>query len=173
MVTIGGVTLEVEPGGATDTLLPRVGSIAAPTSPVSLTTAVTASASFSDANVQDTHTAQWSWGDSATSFGTVTEANGSGSVSGSHTYAAAGVYKVGLTVTDKGGGTGTATFQYVVVYDPNGGFVTGGGWIDSPAGAYAADPALSTKPTSALSPSTKKAKAFQTAVPNFNSRREI
>ncbi len=24
----------------------------------------------------------------------------------------------------------------IVVYDPNGGFVTGGGWIDSPAGAY-------------------------------------
>ena len=27
------------------------------------------------------------------------------------------------------------TFQYVVTYDPNGGFVTGGGWINSPAGA--------------------------------------
>lgn len=33
-------------------------------------------------------------------------------------------------------------FQYVVVYDPDGGFVTGGGWINSPAGAYVADPAL-------------------------------
>jgi hypothetical protein len=30
----------------------------------------------------------------------------------------------------------------VVVYDPSGGFVTGGGWIDSPAGAYVADPDL-------------------------------
>jgi hypothetical protein len=28
------------------------------------------------------------------------------------------------------------------VYDPNGGFVTGGGWITSPPGAYPADPAL-------------------------------
>ena len=36
-------------------------------------------------------------------------------------------------------------FQYVVVYDPDGGFVTGGGWIDSPAGAYAADPILTGK----------------------------
>jgi hypothetical protein len=34
---------------------------------------------------------------------------------------------------------------YFVVYDPAGGFVTGGGWIDSPAGAYAADPALAGK----------------------------
>jgi subtilisin family serine protease len=29
----------------------------------------------------------------------------------------------------------SGTFQYVVTYDPNGGFVTGGGWINSPAGA--------------------------------------
>jgi hypothetical protein len=30
----------------------------------------------------------------------------------------------------------------VVVYDPSAGFVTGGGWIDSPAGAYYPDPQL-------------------------------
>jgi hypothetical protein len=29
---------------------------------------------------------------------------------------------------------------YLPVYDPNGSFVTGGGWIQSPAGAFAADP---------------------------------
>ena len=33
----------------------------------------------------------------------------------------------------------------VVVYDPPAGFVTGGGWIDSPAGAYTADPSLTGK----------------------------
>ena len=33
-------------------------------------------------------------------------------------------------------------FEYVVVYDPSSGFVTGGGWINSSAGAYPADPAL-------------------------------
>ena len=36
----------------------------------------------------------------------------------------------------------SATYRYVVVYDPDGGFVTGGGWIDSPAGAYTPDPEL-------------------------------
>ena len=30
----------------------------------------------------------------------------------------------------------------VVIYDPDGGFVTGGGWINSPAGAYLANPSL-------------------------------
>jgi hypothetical protein len=32
-----------------------------------------------------------------------------------------------------------------VIYDPNGGFVTGGGWINSPAGAYYANPSLTGK----------------------------
>jgi hypothetical protein len=35
----------------------------------------------------------------------------------------------------------------LAVYDPNSGFVTGGGWIDSPAGAYVADPSLKGKAT--------------------------
>lgn len=34
-----------------------------------------------------------------------------------------------------------------VVYDPDGGFVTGGGWIDSPEGAYDTDPELSGRAT--------------------------
>ena len=31
----------------------------------------------------------------------------------------------------------------IVVYDPNGGFVTGGGWFTSPVNAYKANPSLS------------------------------
>ena len=31
-------------------------------------------------------------------------------------------------------------FEFAVVCDPNGSFVTGGGWIHSPAGAYTANP---------------------------------
>jgi len=33
----------------------------------------------------------------------------------------------------------------IVIYDPNGGFVTGGGWINSPAGAFPAQPTLTGK----------------------------
>ncbi|TEB06189.1 PKD domain protein [Pelotomaculum schinkii] len=109
--------------------------------PVQVKTAITAIASFSDPGTLDTHTAVWDWGDGTTSPATVTETNGSGSVNGSHTYTSAGVYTVTLTVTDKDGGTGTST-SVSVVYDPNGGFVTGGGWINSAAGAYAADPSI-------------------------------
>jgi hypothetical protein len=146
----GTVTLEVFDGTATDTdsttvtvnnVVPTVGLITAPTSPVAVGTAITASASFTDPGTLDTHTAGWSWGDGGTSPGTVDE----GTVDGGHTYTAPGIYTVVLTVTDDDGGQGTSTFEYVVVYDPNGGFVTGGGWIMSPVGAYAADPCLSGK----------------------------
>ena len=52
-----------------------------------------------------------------------------------------GVYTIRLRVTDAAGNTGETDRvaddlpAYVVVYDPEGGFVTGGGWIWSPAGA--------------------------------------
>jgi hypothetical protein len=42
-----------------------------------------------------------------------------------------GITQVTLTVNDGNGGTATDTAM-VVVYDPDGGFVTGGGWILSP-----------------------------------------
>lgn len=63
---------------------------------------------------------------------------------------AAGVYGFTLTFADGVGGiviantiSGTATM--IVIYDPSAGFVTGGGWIMSPAGAYYADPSLAGK----------------------------
>ncbi|HZS09140.1 MAG TPA: 6-bladed beta-propeller [Blastocatellia bacterium] len=101
---------------------------------------------FAD-NAGDTHTAQWMF-DGVTQAGVVNEMNGT--VTATHTFAAAGVYLVKLTVTDQLGASGTADTvggltAMVVIYDPNGGWVTGGGWINSPAGAYAADPFLTGK----------------------------
>jgi hypothetical protein len=50
-------------------------------------------------------------------------------------YAEAGVYTVKAMVTDNGGKSAMDTAAgYIVVYDPDGGFVTGGGWIWSEAG---------------------------------------
>jgi hypothetical protein len=55
-----------------------------------------------------------------------------------------GVYNVELTVTDTHGASDSCQAM-LVVYDPSGGFVTGGGWIWSPKGAYIADPWLEGK----------------------------
>jgi hypothetical protein len=124
---------------------PVIGTITAPLEPVQLKAngaQISVSADFTDPGVLDTHTATWDWGDGTTSAGTVTEVNGSGSVAGAHTYTAVGVYVLKLTVTDKDGGEDSQEYRYVVVYDPDGGYVTGVGWINSPAGAYTADPTL-------------------------------
>lgn len=48
-------------------------------------------------------------------------------------------------LTDSHNAMGTNSYQYAVVYGPDGGFVTGGGWITSPAGACPADTTLSGK----------------------------
>jgi PKD repeat protein len=124
---------------------PIVDPITAPLDPVQVGTPIGAGASFADPGILDTHTALWDWGDSTTTTGIVAGAGGSGSVTGDHVYTAPGVYTVALTVCDDDGGSGEEIYQYVVVYDPDGGFVTGGGWIDSPAGAFAADPSLTGK----------------------------
>lgn len=124
---------------------PSVGAIAIDLPVVAVNTEITASASFTDPGTLDTHTAVWDWGDLSTSAGTVAETNGSGTVSGSHIYSGAGIYTVTLTVTDKDGGSNTSIYEYVVVYDPSAGFVTGGGWIWSPAGAYTEDLTLEGK----------------------------
>jgi hypothetical protein len=52
--------------------------------------------------------------------------------------------KVAVTDDDTGSEQETAQ-QYIVVYDPSGGFVTGGAWIMSPPGALAANPAMTGK----------------------------
>lgn len=55
-----------------------------------------------------------------------------------------GVYNVELTVTDPYGASDSCQAM-LVVYDASGGFVTGGGWIWSPKGAYIANPWLEGK----------------------------
>jgi PKD repeat protein len=127
--------------------LPVIVQIEAPQEPQSVDNQVSISASFTDADEDDTHTAECDWGDQTTSPGSVSETGGSGSVSCSHTYTTPGVYEIGLTVTDNDGGEGTSQYQYVVVYDPSAGFVTGGGWIYSPVGAYVPDHELAGKAT--------------------------
>jgi uncharacterized repeat protein (TIGR01451 family) len=127
---------------------PTVGTIICPVAPVQVNTLVTFVSSFTDSDTYDTHSAIWVWSDGLTSKATVTETGGVGSVMGGRIFTSAGVYTetLTLTVTDSNGGSSQSTSeQYVVVYDQSAGFVTGGGWINSPAGAYADNPALTGK----------------------------
>src|SRR5206468_5667480 len=57
----------------------------------------------------------------------------------------AGVYEVCVRGKDAANNVGLEDCTYVAVYDPTAGFVTGGGWIMSPTGAYGANPMLTGK----------------------------
>ena len=131
---------------------PSVGAISVATSPVQANSPITASANFTDPDSTGTHTASWNWGDGNTTTGTVTESNGSGSVSNTHTYTTAGVYTITLSVTNSIGGTGTAQYQYVSVYNPTSqGLFSGGHKFTSPAGAYPQNSSLTGDVTFGLS----------------------
>src|SRR5262245_33443207 len=65
-------------------LAPVVGGLSAPLDPVRVNTAVNTGAAFADPGTLDSHTAVWTWGDGTSSAGTVNEAGGVGSVTGSH-----------------------------------------------------------------------------------------
>ncbi|MDY6837598.1 MAG: PKD domain-containing protein [Thermodesulfobacteriota bacterium] len=149
---------------------PSVGPITAPQDPVEVNVEISVSAPFTDPGVLDTHTATWEWGDGLESEGTVDETNGSGTVSGSHVYETPGVYTITVYVTDKDGDTGSAQYRYVVAYDSSGGFVTGGGWIDSLEGAYTPDPSLTGKASFGFVAKYKKGAKTPTGQTEFQFR---
>ena len=124
---------------AEENAAPVVAGIELPAAPVPVGTSVSVTASFTDANSGDTHTASITWDDGANSALSVTESGGAGNASASHTYTVPGVYTIQVSVSDGDlGDTRSSTDDqpsYIVVYDPTSGFVTGGGWIDSPLGA--------------------------------------
>lgn len=151
-------------------LPPILGAINAPINPLPVNTLLNVSAGFSDPGVSDTHIAQWVWDDNTSSAGNVSESSGSGTATGTHTYTAPGVYTVNLMVSDDDGSSDTESFQYIVVYDPEGGFVTGGGWINSPAGAFPANPALTGKANFGFSAKYKKGASIPDGETEFNFR---
>jgi hypothetical protein len=116
----------------------------APVNPVPIKTKVSVSYTLDDGQYGsglDINSVIWSWDDGTTSAGTV---NGN-TITGEHIYNAANVASVILNIKDLAGNPSSARYDYIVAYDPNGGFVTGGGWINSPAGAYIEDTSLTGK----------------------------
>jgi RHS repeat-associated protein len=160
---------------------PQVGSITTPVHAIRAGASAAVSASFTETPANGPHTAIWSWGDGKTSAGKVTEPKGSGSgtVTGSHIYANPGIYRVTLTVTDAHKHSGKATAaQYVIVYNPSGGSITGNGTITSPPGAVPGNPKLTGKASFQLNagyaansavPSGKLVLTFQAANVSFQS----
>jgi hypothetical protein len=147
---------------------PTLGEISAPIDPVQVDTEINTNVEFTDPGELDYHTAEWDWGDENSSQGIVDETNGSGTVSGTHTYTNAGVYTVTLTLTDKDGDSNQSIFRYVVIFDPAAGYVTGAGWIDSPEGAYTPEPSFTGKAKFGFVSKYKKGQSTPDGKTRFN-----
>jgi hypothetical protein len=119
---------------------PVVTEAKGPIAPVAKGAPITATAKYTDVGSQDTHTCTFAWDDGTAS----TVAGAAGSCQATHIYSNPGVYTINVTVTDDDTAFASRDLEaLVVVYDPNGGFVTGGGHLQVAAGSYTADPTLS------------------------------
>ncbi|MBI3949874.1 MAG: HYR domain-containing protein, partial [Acidobacteria bacterium] len=112
---------------------PVITSITGPADPLALGIPATVTVNVADTATQ-AHNVTFSWDDGSPDT-LVSLAPGVMTASALRTYASAGVYTVTLTVTDVCGASATSVYEFIVVYDASAGFVTGGGWINSPPGA--------------------------------------
>ncbi|NVJ86007.1 MAG: HYR domain-containing protein, partial [Algoriphagus sp.] len=105
-----------------------ISSITGPLDPIQVNTPIQVDASVPS----EILAAKWVWdnGDE-----TILEAPFE-NLSAEYTYTQAGVYQIQLIVVDVCGNEWIGLTDLAVIFDPNGGFITGGGWIWSPKGAY-------------------------------------
>ena len=144
------VTLTVtDPTGLTSTtastatvsnVAPTITTLIGPTAPYAVGATVSISGTFTDPGSADTHLISVDWDANGVSTVTAGQLPAAGQFAATHSYSSAGVYTVAVTVTDDDNAADTESYSYIVVYDPSAGFVTGGGWFNSPAAAYSLAP---------------------------------
>ena len=137
----------------TDETAPVVSNVQVTPNPAPLNTAVTLNATISDADRGDSNIASASYtldtsdggamAPQVGDFDSPTE-NVTANLAAS-TFTSAGVHNLCVTGADAAGNVSAPECTLLAVYDPSAGFVTGGGWINSPAGAYVANLTLTGK----------------------------
>lgn len=144
-------TVDSEPDTVTitvqDTTVPVVSNTAANPNPVAVNTSCTITAQIDD-TATDISYAEYSIDGDTQWYSINPITTGTNSVNVSVTMPGVAESKL-LTVsvrgTDEEGNTSKPESIYLPVYDPSAGFVTGGGWIWSPKGAYTRDTSLEGK----------------------------
>ena len=178
-VSVVNGTLSITPATLTVTITsPASGFVQA------VTTNILFTGSFTRSGVTDSYLAWWTFSSAGMDDVVVPGVVSNDTVSAQVQFSTAGVYNFTLTVSNEFGPSAVATNvvgdlpAYVVIYDPNGGFVTGGGWFSSPAGAYTLDSTLTGRATfgfvskyhnGASVPSGQTQFQFQVADLNFHS----
>lgn len=125
-----------------DTTPPIVSNVLADPNPAAVGSQVTLTATIDDTNTGGSNIASAEYsldGEGWTAMAADDGAFDSVSEDVTVTFTApttVGIYRLCVRGTDEHDNTGDPQCVMLVVYDPEGGFVTGGGWIDSPPGAY-------------------------------------
>lgn len=112
---------------------PVVSSVDASESAVALGTAAFLTINYTDNNISE---AIIDWGDASQP---TIYATPSSLFEARHDYLVAGTYAVNITLRDLCGASTSFRYESIVVFDPQAGWVKGGGWFQSPAGAYRKD----------------------------------
>jgi len=83
-------------------------------------------------------------------------------------YSVADILSITIKATDAYGNTAISEPTLLAIYDPNGAFITAGGWFTSPAGAYKAAPAITRKANMGLNSKYKKGTSIPTGETEFH-----
>lgn len=148
-----------------DTEPPVVSNVSVSPNPAPYTTTSFALTATATDNIAVTSASYTINGGSSVAF--VFTAGSSVSLSATLGPQAVGVYEICVTASDAAANVSNTECTMLAVYDPNAGFVTGGGWITSPAGAFAADPLLTGKATFGFVSKYVKGKTLPTGNTEF------
>jgi hypothetical protein len=126
---------------------PKLAGFSIPSAPIALISGsvnLPVATSFTDPGTADTFIATLDCGSGITAQSSAPN----GMAGGVCAFSEPGVYAIQLTVRDDDGGSDTKLASgQVVIYEPAGGWVTGGGWIVSPLGANTIAPTTTGKLT--------------------------
>jgi len=148
-----------------ESVCPTLGDINTTQDVVPIGTPVTINTVFFDPDINEIHSFKCNWDDGTINLETLSQ--GVRTIEDSHIYTTPGVYTVTLTVSDGNCVSDSQIFQYIVVFDPTSGFVTGGGWFDSPPEAYTADLNLTGRANFGFVSKYKKNEAVPTGTTEF------
>jgi len=147
--------------------------IAGPDTPVAIGTSINVTATATNlASIDESARIDWGDGTTTSDLTHSSEDPSYAEFTADHQYTQTGVYPITVTIEDGDGAhIQTGVFEFAVIYDPTGGFVTGGGWIDSPPGAYtpgdSSDPDVTGKANFGLISKYKKGQSVPDGSTNF------
>jgi len=167
------ITITVTDVAPTDNEAPVIQNMVANPNPVPINTPITLTATVDDSGTGNSGITSVQYSTDSTTWEAMSATDGifdepieevTATIAGFDT---ASVHTIAVTVTDSEGNIAQSEEILLAVYDPSAGFVTGGGWIMSPEGAYTPDPAMTGKATFGFVSKYKKGATLPTGETEF------